>query len=79
MSHKEWIGWLEYFERNGRLDPIRMYDRGTAQLCSIVTNALGGSGTVEDFLPYKTRPQNVLDNLDDFVKAFGMVKNGRSR
>jgi hypothetical protein len=77
MSHKEWMDWLDYFERNGRLDPIRMYDRGSAQLCSIVTKALGGSGSVEDFLPYKPKPK--LDNLDDFVKAFGMVKNGRSR
>lgn len=79
MSHREWIEWIEYFNRNGRLDPIRMYDRGSAQLCSIVANALGGSGTVEDFLPYKPAPKPNLDNLDDFVKAFGMVKNGRSR
>jgi hypothetical protein len=32
---------------------------------------------MEDFLPYKPKPK--LDNLDDFVKAFGMVKNGRTR
>ena len=77
MSHKEWMDWLDYFERNGRLDPIRLYDRGSAQLCSIVAKALGGSGTMEDFLPYKPKPK--LENIDDFVKAFGMVKNGRSR
>jgi len=71
------MDWLEYFNRNGRLDPIRMYDRGSAQLCSIVANALGGSGTMEDFLPYRPKPK--LDNLDDFVKAFGMVKHGRTR
>lgn len=77
MSHKEWFDWIDYFNRNGRLDPIRLYDRGSAQLCSIVANALGGSGTMEDFLPYKPKPK--LDNLNDFVKAFGTVKNGRSR
>jgi hypothetical protein len=79
MTHREWIEWIEYFNRNGRLDPIRMYDRGSAQLCSIVANALGGSGTVEDFLPYKPQRENPLASLDDVVKAFGMVKNGRSR
>ena len=77
MSHKEWIDWIEYFDRNGRLDPIRMYDRGSAQLCSIVARALGGTGNMEDFLPYKPKPKAL--NLDDVVKAFGMVKNGRSR
>jgi hypothetical protein len=57
-----------------------MYDRGSAQLCSIVANALGGSGTVEDFLPYKPKPTiNNVESLDNLVKAFGMVKNGRSR
>lgn len=79
MSHREWIDWIDYFGRNGRLDPIRMYDRGSAQLCYIVASALGGSGTMEDFLPYKPKQQNALNNLDDFVKAFGMVKDGRSR
>lgn len=77
MSHREWIDWIEYFDRNGRLDPIRMYDRGSAQLCSIVARALGGTGNMDDFLPYKPKPK--LDNLDDLVKAFGRVKNGRSR
>lgn len=77
MSHKEWMDWIDYFDRNGRLDPIRMYDRGSAQLCGIVVKALGGTGNMEDFLPYKPKPK--LDNLDDFVNAFGMVKNGRSR
>lgn len=79
MSHKEWIDWIHYFERNGRLDPIRMYDRGSAQLCSIVANALGGSGTMEDFLPHKPKERDVLSNLDEFVKVFGGVKDGRSR
>ena len=77
MSHKEWMDWLDYFNRNGRLDPIRMYDRGYALLSSIVNKALGGKGELEDFLPYKPTPKEL--NLDDFVKAFGMVKNGRSR
>lgn len=77
MSHKEWMDWLEYFNRNGRLDPVRMYDRGTAQLCSIVTRALGGNGSMEDFLPYRPKPKEL--NLDDVVKAFGVVKHGRTR
>lgn len=79
MSHREWIEWLNYFERNGRLDPLRMYDRGTAQLCSIVVKSLGGNGTMEDFLPHKPKARSVLSSIDDFVKVLGGVKNGRSR
>jgi hypothetical protein len=77
MSHKEWMDWLGYFSRNGRLDPIRMYDRGYALLSSIVNKALGGTGNMEDFLPYKPRLKEL--SLDDVVKAFGVVKNGKSR
>lgn len=79
MTHKEWMDWIDYFNRNGRLDPVRLYDRGSAMLCAIVSKALGGSGNPEDFLPYKPKPKNSLDSIDDFVKAFGMVKDGRSR
>lgn len=73
------MDWIDYFNRYGRLDPVRMYDRGSAQLCSIVSKALGGTGTMEDFLPYKPQQRNVLSNLDDFMKVFGGVKNGRPR
>lgn len=79
MTHREWVEWIEYFNRNGRLDPIRRYDWGLAQIASILSKVHGGPGELSEFLPYKPKERNVLSNLDDLVKVFGGVKNGRTR
>lgn len=76
MTHKEWMEWLDYFSRVGRLDPIRLYDRPPALLAWKMDTALGGtSTTLKTYLPFSSEVEEVA-SVDAIIKEFGGVKRG---
>lgn len=75
MTHKEWMEWLDYFSRVGRLDPVRLYDRGPALLAWRMDAAMGGQTTIKNYLPFSSEPEGSA-NVNDIIKEFGGVKRG---
>lgn len=78
MTHKEWMEWLEYFTRVGRLDPIRLYDRGPALLAWKIDQIAGNQSTMERYLPHQPEEEAEVEaTVGDVLKAFGgVVKRG---
>lgn len=79
MSHREWLGWIDYFNRNGRLTPERIHDRTAAMICYQISAALGGKAKYEDFLYKRREKASNMDSLASVIKQFGGAKRGRSR
>lgn len=68
--------WLEYFTRVGRLDPVRLYDRGSAMLASKIDAAVGVKSELKDYLPHFKEP-DIDVPVSEAIKLFGgEVKRG---
>lgn len=74
MTHREFMDWLEYFSRVGRVGPIRLYDRGPALLAWKIDQVVGGKSQMTDYLPATAEPE-VEASVEDVIKAFGGVKH----
>lgn len=68
--------WLDYFARIGRVDPIRLYDRGFALLAWKIDAAMGQKSEIKDYLPHYEEPEIDVP-IADAIKYFGgEVKRG---
>lgn len=76
MTHREFMGWLEYFSRIGRVGPLRLYDRGPALIAWQIDRALGRSSQLTDYLPV-IETADVEASLEDVIKEFGGVKHAK--
>lgn len=81
MTHREFVQWIEYFNRHGRLTPRRMFDLGWAQICVQIAGVHGHKRTVEDYLPKSQPSVDPMSSFESFAKQFpqAKVKRGRSR
>lgn len=79
ITHKEWVEWVDYVNRYGRLDPVRMYDWGDARIAWLISKTHGGKGEFAEFLPHKPQPKSGVGSLDEIIKAFGGMKSGKRR
>lgn len=73
MSHREFVTWLEYFSRIGRVGPARLYDRGPALIAWQIDRALGVKSELADYLPV-VEEKHMEASVEDVIKAFGGVK-----
>lgn len=70
MTHREWMEWLDYFSRIGRVDPIRLYDRGPALLAWKIDLATGNKTEIKDYLPHYEEPEIEVP-VSEAIKYFG--------
>lgn len=67
------MGWLDYFTRVGRVDVVRLYDRGPAVLAWKIDQATGNQSKMTDYLPHYQEPEVDMP-VSDVIKMFGGVK-----
>lgn len=68
--------WLDYFVRVGRVDPVRLYDRGPALLAWKIDAVMGGKSEMKDYLPYYKEPEIEVP-VSEAIKMFGgEIKRG---
>lgn len=74
MSYAEFGRWIDYFNKNGRCGPRRMFDAGPALLAWKMDHLMGGSTTtIDDYLP-KFSEVEADATVADIFKEFGGVK-----
>lgn len=77
ISWSEYILWSKYRLKYGPLNPIRMYDLGSALVASHMNNIHGGKAKVEDFIHYGKPPKEEVEERDHqsdlqaFIKTLG--------
>jgi hypothetical protein len=78
MSAGEFGRWVEYFNKYGRVNPIRMFDFGPALLAWRIDSALGGKSEIKHYMPYGMQDEAIqpdeLGSISDIIKEFGGVK-----
>ena len=65
----------------GSMNPVRMYDRGTAIVAAILSRVNGGKAEPEDFFLMERQDEKVVDE-DEFLNALmttGKVQIGKRR
>jgi hypothetical protein len=73
MSAAEFGRWCEYFNKYGRVTPVRMFDSGPALLAWKVDHVMGGKTEIRDYLPFQTEHERVA-TVEDVFAEFGGVK-----
>lgn len=76
MTQREFELWGSYRSKYGPLNPVRMYDQGSAVIASQVNNSGGGKAKPSDFMPYGKEVEEEVDQ-EDFLAA--LMKTGRAR
>ena len=79
MSPLEFETWCLYRSKYGPLNPVRMYDAGSALVAALISNAHGGKAKAIDFMPWGKEPQEPVED-DIFISqlmATGRAKVGR--
>lgn len=76
MSYAEFGRWIDYFNKNGRCGPRRMFDAGPALLAWKIDHLMGGSTTtIDDYLPKYGQNEVEADaTVADIFREFGGVK-----
>jgi hypothetical protein len=72
MSAAEFGRHIDYFNKYGRLTPVRMYDAGPALITWRIDRAYGGKTIQKDWLP-NFEPDKVA-TVEDVIKEFGGVR-----
>jgi hypothetical protein len=68
--------WLDYFARIGRVDPVRLYDRGPALLAWKIDSVMGGKSEMKDYLPHY-KEEDIDVPVAEAIRLFGgEVKRG---
>lgn len=80
MSAMEFSRWVDYFNKYGRVNPVRTSDFGPAMLAWRIDRALGGDSDIKDYMLYGKGEEEVtpdqLATVEDILKEFGGVKRG---
>lgn len=75
MSAAEFSRWCDYFNKFGRLTPVRMFDYGAALLATRVDSAMGKRSAVRDYLLFVGgEPEEA--SASDVMKELWGVKRG---
>lgn len=72
MSFAEFGRHIDYFNKYGRMTPVRMFDFGSALLAWKVDHAMGNKTDIEDYLRFGKVPDGEA-SVDDVFKALGGV------
>lgn len=76
MTGREFDVWCQYRSKYGPLNPVRMYDQGSALVASQINNSHGGKARAFDFMPYGKGQEEVLGE-DEFISQ--LMATGRAR
>lgn len=73
MSYAEFGRWIDYFNKNGRCGPRRMFDASAALLAWKMDHLMGGTTSIDDYLP-KYSEVEADATVSEIFSAFGGVK-----
>jgi hypothetical protein len=72
MSPAELDVWIQYRNKYGPMNPVRMYDRGAAIIATLVSRSAGGKANVDDFLPFGEKHTDYIEpDPEEFLRALG--------
>ena len=72
MSFAEFGRHIDYFNKYGRITPVRKYDFGSALLAWKIDQHTGSKTEITDYLRFGKIPEQEA-SVDDVLKAFGGV------
>lgn len=80
MSYSEYVIWTKYRKKYGPINPVRMYDQGSAIVSSVIAQVNGNNDKkIEDFIFYGKEETEL--SVTDFIRVAlkGKVNHGRSK
>lgn len=79
ISSRELNIWSLYRNKYGPLNPVRMYDQGSALVSSQINNSHGGKAKPNDFIFYGKEPEPEMDTatMIDVLINSGKARMGR--
>lgn len=74
MSFAEFGRHIDYFNKYGRMTPVRMFDYGSALLAWKLDMHTGSKTSIEDYLRFGKIPDREA-TVEDVLKEFGGVRS----
>lgn len=71
MTYKEAMMWSDYIRKRGSLNLGLRVENGFAIIAAMMSRAMGGKGTVEDFMPHADKKAADLADVMKLVSGRG--------
>lgn len=76
LTESEYYLWLRYRRKFGSFSPVRKYDRGSALIATMISNANGGKASMKDFMPFGYESEDVEVSPEEFMNL--LVSGGKN-